>query len=823
MPEANSSAPTDHADKLPTADASREAELQLIISQTPFMLTRCSADLRYLFVSPAYAEMLGRPAAEIAGKSILEVMGDEGFKTILPHLETVLSGEMVEYETDVAFRGVGVRNLHVIYSPETNTAREVTGWIASIRDLTDTKRTQDSLAESLRREQVLYRFADRLHRAESDGMVYEAALDSIVNGLRCNRASILLFDETDVMRFVASRGLSDEYVRAVEGHTPWKPDDFDAQPISISDVASADLDDHLRAVIQQEGIQALNFVPLVSGRKVIGKFMFYYNSPHVCSNEEVELGLNIGRQLAFAIARKRTDDALKQNEERLRLATQTGKVGIWDWNITLNRLLWTDSLYDIHGVAKDNFDGTLDAFTPLIHPDDKERVATAIARAVDNGDPYEIEFRVVKPNGEIAWVFTTAMALHDGASSRMLGATLDITDRKEVEAEKEVLLAREHQLRQLAEESNRLKDEFLAIMSHELRNPLNVIVGYSELLTRTNEVADSPQLFKMTDAIKRNAKTQAKLVQDLVDLSRLRSGKLELNREVVSVLTCVSSAVDTVREEAARKNIVITVDAADEAMMVNGDPIRLQQIVWNLLNNSVKFTPVGGAIAVSLTSNNGDVALTVKDDGQGIDPAFLPHVFEIFRQADSGTTRAQSGMGVGLAVVKQLVELHGGQVSVDSAGPGTGSQFTVTLPLSTPVASVSRQRIEPDGLTNLRVLVLDDSSDTVEMLKALLTDSGAAVAAATAGTEALRIAAEADFDVIVSDISMPGMDGFEFLRNVKSSTRNANTPVVALTGFGRTEDVEQARAAGFHTHLTKPLDLDLLIETLRKMSSQENS
>ena len=785
------------------------------------MLTRCSADLHYLFVSPAYAEMLGRPAADIAGKSIRDVMGHEGFATILPHINNVLNGETVEYERDVAFHGVGVRNLHVVYSPERNAAGNVTGWIASIRDLTDSKRTEDSLAESLRREQVLYRFVDRLHRADSDAMVYEAALDSILTGLRCQRASILLFDEAAVMRFVASRGLSAEYIRAVEGHSPWQPDDFDAQPISISDIATADLDDHLRTTIQQEGIHALNFVPLVNGRKIIGKFMFYYDAPHVCSSEEVELGLNIGRQLAFAIARKRTDDALKQNEERLRLATQTGKVGVWDWNVTLNRLLWTDSLYEIHGISKDNFDGTVDAFTTLIHPDDEELVAAAITRALNDGHPYELEFRIIKPNGEIAWVFTNAVALHDGTTSRMLGATLDITDRKNAEAEREVLLAREHQLRQLAEDSNRLKDEFLAIMSHELRNPLNVIVGYSDLLARTKEIAESPQLSKMTDAIKRNVKTQAKLVQDLVDLSRLRSGKLELNREVVSVVMCVGNAVDTVREEAAIKNITITVSAFDDNVLVNADPIRLQQIVWNLLNNSVKFTPLGGAITVSIAGTDGNAALTVKDNGQGIDPAFLPHVFEIFRQADSGTTRAQSGMGVGLAVVKQLVELHGGTVAVTSNGLGKGSQFIVTLPLTEDVASSPSPLIDLSGLTNLRVLVLDDSSDTVEMLKNLLCESGAAVAVATAGNEALQIAAESDFDVIVSDISMAGMDGFEFLRNVKSSRRNANVPVVALTGFGRSEDVERAHAAGFHAHLTKPLDIDLLLATLRDMSPQK--
>ena len=183
---------------------------------------------------------------------------------------------------------MGVRNLHVVYNPEKSAAGNITGWIASIRDLTDSKRTQDSLAESLRREQVLHRFVDRLHRAESDTMVYEAALDSILRGLRCNRASILLFDEAAVMRFVACRGLWDEYIRAVAGHSPWQPDDFNAQPISISDVATADLDEHLRTVIQKEGIRALNFVPMVNGRKLIGKFMFYYNSTHVCSSEEID-------------------------------------------------------------------------------------------------------------------------------------------------------------------------------------------------------------------------------------------------------------------------------------------------------------------------------------------------------------------------------------------------------------------------------------------------------------------------------------------------------------------------------------------------------
>ena len=305
-----------------------------------------------------------------------------------------------------------------------------------------------------------------------------------------------------------------------------------------------------------------------------------------------------------------------------------------------------------------------------------------------------------------------------------------------------------------------------------------------------------------------------------MDLSRLRSGKLELNREVISVLTCVNNAVDTVRGEASERNIALSIYASDESPVVDADPVRLQQIVWNLLNNSIKFTPPGGIIAVSISAGNGNVTLTVKDDGQGIDARFLPHVFEIFRQADSVTRRARSGMGIGLAVVKQLVELHGGTVAVASDGAGHGSEFTITLPRSKQAASASTGSVDLNGLDNLRVLVLDDSEDTAEMLEALLATSGALVVATTAGNEALRIAAQTDFDVILSDISMPGMNGFEFLRKIKLSSRNSNVPVFALTGFGRPEDIERAHAAGFYAHLTKPLDFDLLFQSLRKAPRQ---
>lgn len=403
--------------------------------------------------------------------------------------------------------------------------------------------------------------------------------------------------------------------------------------------------------------------------------------------------------------------------------------------------------------------------------------------------------------------------------------TADYLERIHVEKEREQLLSREHELRQTAEEANRLKDEFLAIMSHELRNPLNVILGYAELLLRMDQIKESVTLHRMADAVKRNAVAQSKLIRDLLDLSRLRSGKLELNRENVSPVASIENAIETVRIDAESKGIDIEVKASDDVMFVRADPVRLEQIIWNLLNNSVKFTPSGGRITVRLEEDADEIVLTVSDTGQGIDPSFLPHIFEIFRQADASTNRSHQGMGIGLAVVQQLVELHGGSVTAGSAGKGKGATFTIRLPRSvntkTPLAPVGDFGI--GALAGLNVLVVDDSEDTTEMVRHLLEIGGASVSAATSGREALRIAREKQFDVVLSDISMPGMDGFEFLSKLRKIPGKQDLPAVALTGFGRPEDVQRASNEGFYAHLTKPFDIQTLASLLQKMPKKPTS
>lgn len=292
-----------------------------------------------------------------------------------------------------------------------------------------------------RRQAALYRFTDTLHRAHAIVDIYEAAVDTMVDALQCDRASILLFDTDGVMRFVAWRRLSSSYRAKVEGHSPWTLETKDPTPLCISDVDHSDLPNELKEIVRGEGIRALAFVPLVTGGKLIGKFMTYYDAPHVFTTNDIDLAIAIARQLAFGIERKRSEEELRQNEERLRLATKAGKIGLWEWDIPGNRILWTDSLYTIHGVPKQEFGHNVQAFAELIHPEDRDRVMRAVERSLNDGAPYEVEFRAIKPDGQVIWVFTNALVFREnGNPARMLGATFDITQRKQADTHRNLLV-----------------------------------------------------------------------------------------------------------------------------------------------------------------------------------------------------------------------------------------------------------------------------------------------------------------------------------------------------------------------------------------------
>jgi PAS domain S-box-containing protein len=435
----------------------------------------------------------------------------------------------------------------------------------------------------------------------------------------------------------------------------------------------------------------------------------------------------------------------------------------------------------------------------------------------------EFEDVFIRKDGSFFNVVYSASPLRgNGQITGVVVVFRDISDRKQAEAERARLLQAEREARAEAEKANQLKDEFLATLSHELRNPLNVVIGYSEILRRSDGSQTHEFVVKAAETIRRNALAQSQLVSDLLDLSRLQMGKLSLNRQPASLSTIIKDAVDTVRDEANAKSVSVEIDLDPEVLVVEGDPVRLGQIAWNLLNNAIKFTPAAGTVRVSLTGENNDALLVVEDSGQGIAPEFLPHVFEIFRQADASIARKQGGMGIGLALVRQLAELHGGSVKAESEGVGQGARFAVRIPLYKPGISVlpAEKRGASGALKRKFILVVDDSPETTEMLAKLLELEGAFVDSARSGNEALEIAGRKNFDLVISDISMPEMDGYQLLRKLRELPDMADVPAVALTGYGRSNDIERALEEGFAEHLTKPLDLDELLLIVRRLTGE---
>ena len=393
--------------------------------------------------------------------------------------------------------------------------------------------------------------------------------------------------------------------------------------------------------------------------------------------------------------------------------------------------------------------------------------------------------------------------------------------------EAEGVVAREQEARREAEAANRLKDEFLATMSHELRTPLSAVLGWTQLLRLKRD--DPAAMQKGLDSIERNARVQVKLVEDVLDVSRIVTGKLILNMRPVDVWRVVEAAVEVVRPTAGVKDVVIDIRGDTAAGMVSADPDRLQQIVWNLLTNSVKFTPRGGRVVVSLERRDDHAILQVIDTGQGIEPEFLPFLWERFRQADSSTTRIHGGLGLGLAIVRYLVEAHGGTAHAYSAGLGHGATFTIRLPLTT-AALADRRSGEAQGsggapgapsselpdLTGLRVLVVDDEDDARDIVSTVLRERGAEVLAARSAAEAFEGIQELRPDVLISDLAMPQADGYGLLRRIRAlpPERGGRTPAIALTAYARADDRKNALLSGFQMYLSKPVAMDELVLTV---------
>jgi signal transduction histidine kinase/ActR/RegA family two-component response regulator len=393
--------------------------------------------------------------------------------------------------------------------------------------------------------------------------------------------------------------------------------------------------------------------------------------------------------------------------------------------------------------------------------------------------------------------------------------------------ERKVLLENERLARAEAERTSQMKDEFLATLSHELRTPLSAILGWAQVLRRGGR--DQNDLQKGLQTIERNARAQAQLIEDLLDMSRITSGNVLLDMQAIPPSGFIDAAIETVRPAADAKNIRIEKHYAIDPGTIAGDPARLQQVVWNLLSNAIKFTPRDGLVEVILARNETNVAITVRDNGAGIKPEFITHVFERFRQADASMTRRHGGLGLGLAIVKHLIEQHGGTVRAESAGEGRGASFTIELPLAKQQPATGRSAraamILPNpstpemtvlDLSGADVLVVDDDRDARELIKRILNDCGASVRIAASAREAFACFREAPPNLLISDLGMPEVDGFELLDWVRhlAKEEGSQVPAIALTAFARSEDRLRALEAGFSAHISKPVEPSELIATV---------
>jgi predicted ATPase/signal transduction histidine kinase len=543
----------------------------------------------------------------------------------------------------------------------------------------------------------------------------------------------------------------------------------------------------------------------------------------------------LSTQIAISIENAQLYHQLTDSQEQLNLALQSGQIGVWSWDIVRDQVEWDDQMYRAFGVNRETFDCTLEAVMNCIHPGDRDYFTQTLSRTLADGIEHNLEYRIVFPDESIHHIAARGRPFFNetGQPIRMRGIVLDITERKLAE-ERRLQLLQEQTARAEAESANRIKDEFLAVLSHELRSPLNPILGWARLL-RSQKLSEA-KMQQALETIERNAKLQSELIEDLLDVSRILQGKLSLNTAPVNLVATVQAAIETVRLAAEAKSIEIKTHFDLNVGQVLGDSNRLQQVVWNLLSNAVKFTPSKGHISVTLSMVSSQPSwvdderrivndkglmtnyaqITVTDTGKGIHPNFLPHVFEHFRQADNATTRKYGGLGLGLAIVHHLVELHGGTVQVESPGEGLGATFTVQLPLM-PNQSTVNADIEPSkpalNLNGVQILVVDDDHDTREFVAFVLEQAGAKVEMASSATEALASLARSQPSLLLSDIGMPDMDGYMLIRQVRalSSDKGGKIPAIALTAFAGEMNQQQALAAGFQMHLSKPVEPEHLI------------
>jgi PAS domain S-box-containing protein len=499
------------------------------------------------------------------------------------------------------------------------------------------------------------------------------------------------------------------------------------------------------------------------------------------------------------------EEALRRKEASLLLALEAGEMGSFEWNIQTGEIRWSDNLEAIHGLPAGTFSGSFESFQTLIHAEDRAGVLEQIRCCVETGTDYEAEFRSSAHGGPPHWIMGKGKVFADGAGqpSRMMGVCMDITRRKRGE--------------EAIRESERRKDEFIAMISHELRNPLSAIASASAVLDQV--ALGDPVATKASGVIRRQTAQLTRIVNDLLDISRITAGKLALQQAPLDLAGLVDRCVKELGGAHAldrhRREIRLA------RAMVRGDSVRLEQVVTNLLTNAVKYTPATGTISVEVEPVGDEAVLRVRDTGIGIAPDLLPRIFDLFVQSERGLDRRDGGLGVGLSIVRRLVEAHGGRVEARSAGTNLGAELIVRLPLADAPAERDELSVGEARSVRRSILVIDDNVDAREALAGLLELSGHDVHQAEDGNVGLESAARIRPDAVLVDIGLPGIDGFELARRLRAA--GSTLRLIALTGYGDSDYRLRGTEAGFDAYLVKPVALATLLQQIDELEPETAS
>ncbi len=530
--------------------------------------------------------------------------------------------------------------------------------------------------------------------------------------------------------------------------------------------------------------------------------------------------------------RKQAEEAVHAAYRQLAFHVESSPLAVVEWDSDFRVSRWSKSAERLFGWKAEEVIGKHVNEWQFVFADDVDAVALVTNRQREGVEVQGVlRNRNYTRDGTILFCEWYNSVLRDdrGRLVSVLSLVLDVTARAKAEEERAALLVRERDARRHAEEADRLKDEFLATLSHERRTPLTSILGWASMI-RNGEVEGANAL-RALETIERNARSQARLIDDLLDVSRIITGNLRLDLHPLNLTPIVEAAVDALRPTADVKDIQLKTEFNSTECLVKGDPNRLRQVIWNLLSNSIKFTPRGGSVNIDLQCVEANARLTISDTGEGISETFLPYVFDRFRQAEASISRKQGGLGLGLAVVRHLVELHGGTIEAESEGLGRGSTFTVDLPLAQerrdPARAeerrreVERRRSRSDRvrLDGIHVLLVEDDADSRKLLGTMLKRNGAKVTSTKSAAEALEVFSRELPDVLISDIGMPDEDGYELIRKVRNLAieQGGATPAIALTGYASRKDRERALSAGYHKHMAKPVEQAEMIAAIASL------